>query len=108
MLSGDRKQWDKSRLLPRGMEAGHVGTWDLGEGGAGILRGHSEDQPDAGHNSEPPTRRVGWAGPEDHEEDSPKEAETQQKINQGQREDQVRSQRRNNFKGPLHSTDRCT
>lgn len=35
--------------------------------------GHLEDQPDRHYNSESPTRRMGRAGPKDHEEDAPEE-----------------------------------
>ena len=71
--------------------------------------GHLEDQLDGHHNSESPTRRMGWVGPEDHDEDSPKETGIQQKINQGSRErikSKVKGEK--SFKGLLLSADRCT
>lgn len=52
---------------------------------------------------------MGWVGPEDHDEDSPKETEIQQKRNEGSRErikSKVKGEK--SFKGLLLSVDRCT
>lgn len=48
-------------------------TWDLREGPAGFLSGAFGGPAGWTSRSESPTRRVSWAGPEDQEENSPKE-----------------------------------